>query len=108
MEQFMSKKAATVTHLSRGMDYLGELGARLRDLQGYTTLAYELIQNAEDSKNAAWISFDVRVNEVVVDNDGTFSDCGHVEERNCPWESDATRDGLCDFHGFRTVAAGHK
>jgi hypothetical protein len=104
----MIEQAAPVTHLSRGMDYLGELGARLRDLQGYTTLAYELIQNAEDSNNATWISFDVRVNELVVDNDGTFSDCGRVEEHECPWKSDTTRDGLCDFHGFRTVAAGHK
>jgi hypothetical protein len=104
----VNKKAAIVTHLSRGMDYLGELGARLRDLQGYTTLAYELIQNAEDSRNASWISFDVSVDEVIVDNDGTFSDCGRVEEPNCPWKADETRGYLCDFHGFRIVAAGHK
>src|SRR5229473_8135498 len=103
--QSMSKQT---TFLSRGIDYLGELGARLRDLQGYTTLAYELIQNAEDSSNASLISFDVRRDAVVVDNDGTFSDCGTVEEPLCPWKTDATRGYPCDFHGFRLVAGGHK
>jgi hypothetical protein len=44
--------------LSRGIDYLGDLGAKLRDLQGFATLAYELIQNADDA-GAGWMSFDI-------------------------------------------------
>jgi hypothetical protein len=90
------------------MDYLGELGARLRDLQGYTSLAYELIQNAEDSGNASYISFNIRQDELVVDNDGVFSDCGTVEKPDCPWKTDPARGHMCDFHRFRLVAGGDK
>jgi hypothetical protein len=38
--------------LSRGIDYLGDIGAKLRDLRGYRSLAHELIQNADDATNA--------------------------------------------------------
>src|SRR5689334_1445130 len=103
----MSTQPSTI-YLSRGMDYLGELGARLRDLQGYTSLAYELIQNAEDSGNASYISFNIRQDELVVDNDGVFSDCGTVEKPDCPWKTDPARGHMCDFHRFRLVAGGDK
>src|SRR5215475_13193487 len=63
--------------LSRGIDYLGDLGAKLRDLQGDRTLAYELIQNADDP-TATSMCFDVTNEALIVDNDGTFSDCGVV------------------------------
>lgn len=66
------------TFLSQGIDYLGFLDAKLRDLQGYATLAHELIQNADDAQ-AASMSFDVRDEALVVENTSTFSDCGQVE-----------------------------
>jgi hypothetical protein len=46
-------------YLSRGIDYLGDLGAKLRDLQGFATLAHELIQNADDAAGATRMSFAV-------------------------------------------------
>ena len=55
--------------LSRSIDYLGDLGAKLRDLQGYRTLVHELIQNADDVPSANQMTFDVRQEALVVDND---------------------------------------
>ena len=94
--------------LSRGIDYLGDLGAKLRDLQGYRTLAHELIQNADDAAGATSMVFDVCEGELIVDNDGVFSDCGQIEGPECPWKSDTARDHRCDFHRFRHVASGDK
>ena len=56
-------------YLSRGIDYLGDLGAKLRDLQGYKTLANELIQNADDVPDAFWL--------YVVDQAETDDFCVH-------------------------------
>lgn len=94
--------------LSRGIDYLGDLGAKLRDLQGFRTLAHELIQNADDSTSATSMVFDVRDDALLVDNDGVFSDCGQIGEPECPWKTDRAREHRCDFHRFRLVASGDK
>src|SRR3990172_7943920 len=85
-----NSEMSAMQFLSRGIDYLGDLGAKLRDLQGYRTLAHELIQNADDAARATSMSFDVGDEALVVDNDGVFSDCGQVEETECPWSTDGT------------------
>jgi len=94
--------------ISRGTDHLGFLSNTLRGLRGSATLICELIQNADDAPEATEISFDVRREGLVVDNDGFFSDCGHAknEENRCPWEE--TKNYRCDFHRFRSVACGDK
>ena len=94
-------------YLPKSIDYLGNLGAKLRDLKGFSTLAHELIQNADDS-SAGWMSFDVQQDALILDNDGVFSDCGAVEASECPWSGDGIRDHKCDFHRFRLVASGDK
>lgn len=96
------------TTLSRGIDYLGDLGAKLRDLQGDRTLAHELIQNADDAPTASWMCFDVTQEALVVDNDGTFSDCKAVEAPECPWKHDPKLGYRCDFHRIRNIASGDK
>ena len=95
-------------YLSRGIDYLGDLGAKLRDLRGYRTLAHELIQNADDAKGTASMSFDVGDNALVIDNDGVFSDCQHIRDAECPWKEDGAHGHRCDFHRFRKIFAGDK
>lgn len=96
-------------YLPRGVDHLGFIEAKLRDLRGFATLAYELIQNADDAKaNATVISFNICDDALIVDNDGKFSDCGHIEKHLCPWKSDHTVRHSCDFHRFRTVASRDK
>jgi hypothetical protein len=98
--------AAEPEFLSRGSDFLGLIDAILRDLTGFRTLANELIQNADDAEGARHMVFDVGDDALVVENDGTFTDCGQQDLRECPWR--AERGRLCDFHRFRLVAGGDK
>ena len=68
------------TYLSQGVSYLGFLAQQLGDLRGKTTLAHELIQNADDAKDAYGnllatnIAFDVTDDALVVTNDAVFRD----------------------------------
>lgn len=95
--------------LSRGIDYLGDLGAKLRDLQGYKTLIHELIQNADDAPGASSMTFNIDDKALVVDNNGIFRDCGEVEKvTECPWKADESKGHRCDFHRFRNIASGDK
>jgi hypothetical protein len=94
--------------LSRGIDYLGDLGAKLKDLQGFATLAHELIQNADDAPGVTSMSFDIWADELFVENNGSFSDCQKMEMVECPWKSAPGKLHRCDFHRFRHVAGGDK
>src|SRR4051812_33191795 len=84
----------------RDTDYLGIIGEQLGNLTGYATLANELLQNADDA-GARAVSFDIRRDALVVENNEQFSDCERPHERQCPWLS--TRAYPCDFHSFRLV-----
>lgn len=94
--------------LSAGIDDLGFLNGQLRNLRGYATLANELIQNADDAPKATEITFDVCDDALIVENNGYFSDCGHMDERHCPWRDDPKIKHSCDFHRFRWIASGDK
>ncbi|MDP3064670.1 MAG: hypothetical protein Q8O40_15925, partial [Chloroflexota bacterium] len=65
-------------HESHSIDYFGNLSQLLRDLRGITTLAHELIQNADDAKDesgrlaAKEIVFDFRDDTLCVSNDAVF------------------------------------
>ncbi|HUM68908.1 MAG TPA: ATP-binding protein, partial [Chloroflexota bacterium] len=60
------------------VNYLGFLEAQLRDMTGVDTLAYELIQNADDVQNedgrfpVTILSFDVTDEALIVYNNGRF------------------------------------
>ena len=88
-------------------DFIGTLAKVLTDLQGYETLAHELIQNADDAAGegdhpgATSMRFDVREDAVVVSNDGVFSFCGAVAK-------DCRREPRCDVHAFLRVASETK
>jgi hypothetical protein len=92
----------------RDIDYLGEIGRILRDLTGYSTLAYELIQNADDDGNATRLTFDVREDALIVQHDGIFSDCGDQDAppNQCP--SYLETGDRCDLHSFRRVGGANK
>ena len=95
------------TYLPRSFDHLGTLSAKLRDLQGYGTLARELIQNADDAP-ASWMGFDIRPDALIVDNDGVFAACVDIRASKCTWSSDGLHDHTCDFHRFRRIGSGDK
>ena len=95
------------TYLSRSTDYLGNLGATLRDLQGYATLAHELIQNADDAP-ARSMTFNIHEDSLVLDNDGVFSECGDVEADQCEFITGPDGTHRCDFHRFRLIGSGDK
>ncbi|MBV7427221.1 MULTISPECIES: DUF3883 domain-containing protein [unclassified Acidovorax] len=95
-------------YLSQGVDYVGFLNAKLRDLEGWPALLNELIQNADDASEATRIVLDLTDTALVVSNDARFSDCGSVAELRCVWDSVADGRKCCDFHAFRRVASGHK
>src|SRR5258706_10430383 len=92
---------------NRGMNYLGNLGRILRDLSGFATLTFELLQNADDA-GARMLQIDVGEDELLVFNDATFSDCGDqdVTSENCLYLAELGH--MCDFHSFRDVASGDK
>ena len=82
------------TYKSQDVNYLGFLEAQLRDLHGLDTLAYELIQNADDVRAAVarspatWLSFDVTDDALIIENDGVFREL--------------------DFERLQSIASGSK
>lgn len=101
--------------LSQDSDYHDLLRTKLGDLQGADTLIHELAQNAHDSYRdeartlrATRISFDIRDDGLLVENDGVFSSCGDVQATECLWQAEDPTHERCDFHRFRKVAGGDK
>ena len=62
--------------LSRAVDHLGFIRRTLGELTGYERLTFELMQNADDTKRAKLLRFDVRDEALWVEDNGGFSDCG--------------------------------
>ncbi len=83
------------------------MSAKLRDLQGYATLAYELIQNADDAP-ASWMAFNICEDALILDNDGVFTACEEVEAPQCQWIASGDDGHRCDFHRFRLIGSGDK
>jgi hypothetical protein len=74
----VSTEHEEIEYLSQGVNYLGFLAQELGDLRGITTLANELLQNADDAKNddgdlgATNVTFDVTEEAFVITNDAYF------------------------------------
>lgn len=97
----------TVTR-SRAVDHIGFIRRTLSELSGYTTLAFELIQNADDTGRASALRFDVRDDGLWVEDDGGFSDCGDqdLDPDDCPYMG--LYGHRCDFHSFRLLSGADK
>jgi len=93
-------------YLARRRNHLGSIKKDLGDLQGWRSLIAELIQNADDAKDATEMAFTIDDDALSVWNDGTFSKCDQLDARTCPWE--LRGDPACDFHSFSDVAGGAK
>src|SRR3954452_23651330 len=97
--------AARTTSRSREDDHIGLMSRTLRELTGFTTMVFELIQNADDTETATCLRFDVRDEALVVEDDGGFTDCERQDlgVHSCPFL--AERGYRCDFHSFRLFSS---
>jgi len=59
---------------SLDVDFWGIIDAKLRDLKGYATFAFELIQNADDAPDVTEVAFDLSKDGIHVVNNGSFRD----------------------------------
>jgi hypothetical protein len=91
----------------RGMNYLSNLGRMIRDLTGFATLTFELVQNADDA-GASFLRFDVRDDVLVVFNDAVFSNCGDQDLAPDECLMLSAEGHKCDFHSFCDVGGGDK
>ncbi len=100
---------APLIHFGRELDYLEDLGAKLRNLKGFATLAHELLQNADDVAGVTHFTFNICGDALIVENNGQFSDCLKPEEQECHWRNEPSHGShRCDFHRFRIVAGADK
>ena len=93
---------------SRAVDHLGFIRRTLGELTGYERLTFELIQNADDTKRAKRLRFDVRDEALWVEDDGGFRNCGNqkLSPDDCLFLGKYGH--RCDFHSFRLVSGADK
>ena len=98
-------------YFGRGFDHLETIATIVQSLRGDNTLAYELIQNADDAAGATELVFRFTRDALEVIDNGGFESCGELQEKVCPWERERSRrkgKKRCDFHGFRRLAGASK
>lgn len=106
----MPSNAQRVRELSYSAPLISNIRQILTGLQGFDSMAREIIQNADDA-GAKNIRFDITDNALIVWNDAVFLSCG-LNSDECLW----TRDGspqlgkrkACDFHAISKVGSGNK
>lgn len=106
----MSIPKDRVRELSYSAPLISNIRQILTGLQGFDSMAREIIQNADDA-GAKNIRFDITDDALVVWNDAGFLSCG-LNSDECPW----TREGnpqlgkrkACDFHAISKVGSGNK
>lgn len=92
------------------VNYLGFLEAQLRDMTGVATLAYELIQNADDVQNedgrfpVTTLSFDVTDDALVVSNNGRFRPVDFERLQNIAGGGKRTEAGVTGAFGLGFLA----
>lgn len=99
-----------VRELSYSAPLITNIRQILTGLQGFVSMAREIIQNADDA-GASILRFDITDEALIVWNDAEFASCG-LNSDECPW----TRDGStqigkrksCDFHAISKVGSGNK
>lgn len=96
------------TRLDRRVNPLDIIRHNVGELSGFDTLAFELIQNADDAEDSSRLRFDVRKEALWVEDDGGFTDCGDqtLDESKCLRR--AKSGHRCDFHSFRALSAADK
>lgn len=95
------------------VNYLGFLEAQLRDMAGVDTLAYELIQNADDVQNedgrfpVTTLSFDVTDEALIVHNNGRFRPVDFERLQNIAGGGKRGEIGVTGAFGLGFLAVYH-
>ena len=101
----MNSPSQVVSALRYDADLIGNITQVLAGLQGYETMALELLQNADDA-GASSVRFDLRNDRLIVTHDSEFTSCG-LQSTTCPWREDG-KGRRCDFHGISLMASAGK
>ena len=106
----MSVQANRVRELSYSAPLISNIRQILTGLQGFDSMAREIIQNADDA-GAENIRFDITDEALIVWNDAEFLSCG-LDSDECPWSNEGIpslgRRKACDFHAISKVGSGNK
>lgn len=106
----MPIKALRVRELSYSAPLISNIRQILTGLQGFDSMAREIIQNADDA-GAKSIRFDITDDALIVANDAKFLNCG-LNADECPWATDGNlqlgKRKACDFHAISKVGSGNK
>ena len=99
-----------VRELSYSAPLISNIRQVLTGLQGFDSMAREIIQNADDA-GAKNIRFDITDEALIVWNDADFLNCG-LDSDECTWSSEGSlrtdRKKACDFHAISKVGSGNK
>lgn len=100
---------------SQDFDFMNFLTSQIQELAGISTLIFEMIQNADDVRTstgslggASIVTFDFCDDYLKIINNGTFSDCGQVDDPECPWKFDKEINHRCDFHRMKFIGGRDK
>lgn len=103
------RRSEGTRELAYEVDLIGNIRQVLAGLQGYETMALELLQNADDA-GASTIRFDIRKDRLIIRHDSSFSSCG-LASQQCDWITNGNPNGghrPCDFHSVSLMATGGK
>ena len=106
----MQKETGSIRKISYSAPLITNIRQILTGLQGFDSMAREIIQNADDA-GARHIRFDVTDVALVVWNDAEFLSCG-LNSDECTWTTDRSlqlgKRKACDFHAISKVGSGNK
>lgn len=88
------------------VNLLGDIASRLTSLRGIDVMAFELIQNAEDSE-ASIMKIAVDDDGIKIYTDSVFRRCANRENASCTGMLGFS-DRKCDWHRIREIAGGEK
>ena len=88
------------------VNLLGNIARALTSLRGIDVMAYELIQNAEDS-HATQMVINIDDDGIRILTDSVFRNCSDREKDNC-LGLNGNKLHKCDWHNIREIAGGEK
>ena len=106
----MPSEEFIISELSYSAPLISNIRQILTGLQGFDSMAREIIQNADDA-GANSVQFNIRDDALIIRNDAKFLNCG-LSSDECPWATAGNsllgKRKACDFHAISKVGSGNK